>query len=46
MTFAVFVEVDNNGEDRDDRVKGLREELAPGMKQTPGFQSGAFAPRQ
>jgi hypothetical protein len=23
-------------------VKGLREELAPAMKQTPGFQSGVF----
>ena len=41
--FAVFVEVDNSGEARDDRVKGLREELAPAMKQTPGFQSGVFA---
>jgi hypothetical protein len=41
--FAVFVEVDNSGEERDDRLRGLREELAPAMKQTPGFQSGIFA---
>jgi hypothetical protein len=41
--FAVFVEVDNSGEPRDDRVTGLREELAPAMKQTLGFQSGVFA---
>ncbi len=41
--FAVLVEVDNGGEDRDSRVKGLREELAPAMKMTPGFQSGVFA---
>jgi 3-hydroxyacyl-CoA dehydrogenase len=40
--FAVFVEVDNSGEARDDRLTGLREELAPAMKQTHGFQSGVF----
>ena len=43
MVFGVLVEVDNSGEARDARIKGLREELAPAMKQTPGFQSGVFA---
>jgi hypothetical protein len=41
--FGVFVEVDNRDEDRDDRMRGLREELAPAMKLTPGFVSGVFA---
>jgi len=41
--FAVLVEVDNSDEDPEARVRGLREELAPAMKQTPGFQSGVFA---
>ncbi|MEO8458690.1 MAG: hypothetical protein ABI559_12875 [Chloroflexota bacterium] len=43
MQYGVFVEVDNSGEDRDDRIAGLREQLAPAMKQTAGFQSGVFA---
>ena len=43
MLYGVFVEVDNSGEAREDRIRGLREELAPAMKQTPGFQSGIFA---
>ena len=41
--FAVYVEVDNSGEEREARFRGLRDELAPAMKQTPGFQSGVFA---
>lgn len=41
--FAALVEVDNSGEDRESRFRGLREELAPAMKQTPGFVSGVFA---
>jgi len=41
--FAIFVEVDNSGEEREARIRGLREELAPAMKQTPGFQSAIFA---
>lgn len=40
--FAVFVEVDNSGEDRESRFTGLREELAPATKLTPGFVSGVF----
>ena len=43
MQYGVFVEVDNSGEDRDERIAGLREQLAPAMKQTGGFQSGVFA---
>jgi len=43
MLYGLFVEVDNSGEPREDRIRGLREELAPAMKQTPGFQSGVFA---
>ncbi len=39
---ALLVEVDNSGEDAAARVKGLREELAPAMKQTLGFVSGVF----
>jgi hypothetical protein len=45
FTYAVLVEVDNGGEDRDDRIKGLREQLAPAMKATAGFVSGLFASR-
>ena len=41
--YAVFVEVDNSGEDRESRMRGLREDLAPAMRQTPGFRSGVFA---
>lgn len=40
--FAVFVEVDNSGEDPDEGRRGLREELAPAMRQIPGFSSGLF----
>ena len=41
--FAVYVEVDNRGESRDDRFRGLREEVAPAMKQSAGEESGIFA---
>ena len=41
--FAALVEVDNSGEDRESRFRGLREELAPAMKQTPGSVSDVFA---
>jgi hypothetical protein len=36
--YAVLVEVDNSGEDRESRMRGLREELAPAMRQTRGFR--------
>lgn len=41
--YMVLVEVDNSGESREDRFRGLREELAPAMQQTPGFRSGVFS---
>ena len=40
--YAVVVEVDNRGEDPEEGKKGLREELAPAIKQFPGFRSGLF----
>ena len=40
--FAVFVEVDNRGEDPDEGRRGLREELAPAMQHIPGFVSAFF----
>jgi hypothetical protein len=40
--FAVFVELDNSGEDPDDGRRALREELAPAMSHVPGFVSGLF----
>jgi hypothetical protein len=39
---AVFVEVDNSGEDPQEGVRGLREELAPAVQQLPGFGSAIF----
>ena len=42
MPFAVIIEVDNSGEDPEEGRRGLREELAPAMKQLAGFQSGLF----
>jgi hypothetical protein len=42
QAFAVFVEVDNRGEDPDDGRRGLKEDLAPAMRQVPGFVSGLF----
>ena len=42
MAFAVVVEVDNSGEDPDDARRRLREELAPSVRQFPGFQSLLF----
>ena len=42
MAFAVVVEVDNSGEDPDDARRRLRQELAPSVRQLPGFQSLLF----
>jgi hypothetical protein len=39
---GVFVEVDNSGEDPDEGIRGLREELAPALRQLPGFGSAIF----
>ena len=40
--FAVVVEVDNSGEDPEEGKRGLRDELAPAIRQFPGFRSGLF----
>lgn len=40
--FAVFVELDNSGEDPEEGRRGLREELAPAMPHVPGFVSALF----
>ena len=42
MAFAVVVEVDNSGEDPEEGRRRLREELAPMVRQLPGFQSLLF----
>ena len=42
MAFAVVVEVDNSGEDPKEGRRRLREELAPMVRQFPGFQSLLF----
>jgi len=42
MTFALVVEVDNSGEDPEEGRRRLREELAPAVKQLPGFRSLLF----
>ena len=42
MAFAVVVEVDNSGEDPEEGRRRLREELAPGVRELPGFQSLLF----
>jgi hypothetical protein len=40
--FAVVVEVDNGAEDPEEGRRGLREELAPAMRQMPGVVSAIF----
>ncbi len=42
MSYAAVVSVDNHREDPDAGRRGLRDELAPAMKQFPGFESGLF----
>lgn len=42
MAFALVVEVDNSGEEPDEGRRRLREELAPFVKQLPGFRSLLF----
>ena len=42
MTTALVVQVDNSGEDPDEGRRRLREELAPIVKQLPGFRSLLF----
>ena len=42
MAFALVVEVDNSGEEPEEGRRRLREELAPAVKQLPGFRSRLF----
>jgi hypothetical protein len=42
MQYAAVVSVDNSGEDPDEGRRGLREELAPAIRQVPGFISALF----
>jgi len=42
MTAAVVVQVDNSGEDPEEGRRRLREELAPAVKQPPGFRALLF----
>ena len=42
MPFALVVEVDNSGEEPEEGRRRLREELAPAVKQLPGFRSLLF----
>ena len=42
MSFALVVEVDNSGEEPEERRRRLRQELAPAVKQLPGFRSLLF----
>jgi hypothetical protein len=39
---AVIVEVDASGAEREEALRRLREEIVPGIKQAPGFQSGTW----
>ena len=42
MAHAALITVDNHGEDPDEGRRGLRDELAPAVRQLPGFVSGLF----
>src|SRR4051794_1402534 len=39
MSYAALIEVDNSGENPDEGRRGLRDELAPALRQMPGFES-------
>lgn len=39
MPYAALIEVDNSEEDPEEGRRGLREELAPALRQMPGFVS-------
>ena len=41
--YAVIVEVDTSGSEREESLRRLREEIVPGISQAPGFQSGTWA---
>jgi heme-degrading monooxygenase HmoA len=38
--YAVIVEVDTSGAEREEGLRRLREEIVPAISQAPGFQSG------
>ncbi len=40
--YAVLIEVDVSGVDRDAGLHGLREQIVPAVSQLPGFQSGTW----
>jgi hypothetical protein len=40
--YAVLIEVDVAGVERDIGIQALREQIVPAIKQLPGFQSGTW----
>ena len=40
--YAVLIEVDVAGVDRDSGIQALREHIVPAIQQLPGFQSGIW----
>ncbi len=40
--YAVLIEVDVSGVDRDSGLRGLREQIVPAIRQLPGFRSGTW----
>lgn len=42
--YAVLIEVDVSGVDRDPGLTALREQIVPAIKAMPGFQSGTWLP--
>jgi hypothetical protein len=40
--YAVLIEVDVGGVDRDAGLTGLREHIVPAIRRLPGFQSGTW----
>ncbi len=42
--YAVLIEVNVGDVDRDEGLKGLREQIVPAISQLPGFQSGVWLP--
>jgi hypothetical protein len=40
--YAVLIEVDVSGVDREDGLRGLREQIVPAIRSLPGFQSGTW----
>jgi hypothetical protein len=42
--YAVLIEVDVSGVDRDQGLTALQEQIVPAIKAMPGFQSGTWLP--